>query len=79
MGVKIAVIGLKGLPATYGGVEKYCEELYSGLIKKGYEVTVYSQKSNLNHNECKGIKIKNVDMINIKGFDTFLYAMIAAI
>ena len=78
MGIKVAVIGLRGLPAAYGGIEKYCDELYSGLVEKGYDITVYSRESDSGPAEYKGIKIKRVRVINIKGFDTFIYAMIAA-
>ncbi len=35
------MIGLRGLPATYGGVEKHVEELGSRLAARGHEVTIY--------------------------------------
>jgi glycosyltransferase involved in cell wall biosynthesis len=41
--VKIAMIGQKGMPATYGGVERHVEELASRLVKRGHDVTVYSR------------------------------------
>ncbi len=39
--MKIAMIGQKGLPATYGGVERHCEELGSRLAAMGCDVTVF--------------------------------------
>lgn len=38
--MRIAIIGSKGVPATYGGVERHVEELAKGLVKKDHSVTV---------------------------------------
>ena len=40
-GVKIAMIGQKGIPATYGGIERHVEEIARRLVARGHEVTVY--------------------------------------
>lgn len=42
--MKIAFIGQKGMPASWGGVEKHVEELATRLAKNGHEVTVYSRQ-----------------------------------
>lgn len=78
---KIAVIGVRGVPATYGGIEKHCEELYSILVKSGYEVILYGRKyyNKSNQKEFKGIILKSVPMINVKGIETFIYAFIATL
>ncbi|MBI4568118.1 MAG: glycosyltransferase family 4 protein [Planctomycetes bacterium] len=39
--VRIAHLGLKGIPATYGGVERYVEELAARQAARGHRVTVY--------------------------------------
>ena len=39
--MKIAMIGQKGIPATYGGIERHVEELASRLVARGHEVSVY--------------------------------------
>ena len=40
--LRIAMIGQKGIPAVYGGVERHVEEqLGSRLAAKGHDVTVY--------------------------------------
>jgi len=41
--MKIAMVGQKGMPATYGGVERHVEELASRLVKRGHDVSVYSR------------------------------------
>jgi glycosyltransferase involved in cell wall biosynthesis len=40
--MKIAIIGTRGIPNQYGGFEQFAQNLSSGLVKKGHEVTVYS-------------------------------------
>lgn len=39
--MRIAMVGLRGLPATFGGIEKHVEELGRRLAERGHEVTVY--------------------------------------
>ena len=39
--MKIAMIGLRGIPATSGGVEVVVENLSVNLAKLGEEITVY--------------------------------------
>ncbi|OGI26036.1 MAG: hypothetical protein A2287_00245 [Candidatus Melainabacteria bacterium RIFOXYA12_FULL_32_12] len=58
--MKIAVVGSRGVPATFGGIEKHCEEIYSRLVQMGHFVTIYARKGYIDNriNEYKGIKIK---------------------
>ena len=39
--MNIAIVGAKGIPATYGGVERHVEELAIRLADRGHRVTVY--------------------------------------
>ena len=41
--MKIAMLGTRGVPATFGGVERHVEEIGRRLVDRGHEVTVYSQ------------------------------------
>ncbi len=41
--MKIAMIGQKGIPATFGGVERHVEEISYRLAQQGYSVYVYSR------------------------------------
>jgi glycosyltransferase involved in cell wall biosynthesis len=47
---KIAILGSRGIPATYGGFETIAQELSLGLAREGFEVYVSS--------ESKGFKMK---------------------
>jgi glycosyltransferase involved in cell wall biosynthesis len=39
------MLGLKGIPATFGGVERHVEELSARLAGRGHEVTVYCRRN----------------------------------
>ena len=56
--MKIAILGTRGIPNNYGGFEQCAEHLSVGLVKSGYEVTVYSVNSHVyNKNKFKGVTI----------------------
>ncbi|MEZ7821202.1 MAG: glycosyltransferase family 4 protein [Patescibacteria group bacterium] len=79
--MKIAIIGAKGVPATYGGVERHAEELALGLVSRGHDVTVYSRKwyTKYDGSEYKGIKIKNIGSIKTKNFDTISHVFLSTL
>jgi glycosyltransferase involved in cell wall biosynthesis len=58
---KIAFIGQKGIPASYGGVERHVEELGIRLTQRGYRTIVYTRK---NYNGYSGY-YKGVRVINL--------------
>ena len=39
--MKIAMIGQRGVPATFGGIERHVEELGARLAERGHEVVVF--------------------------------------
>jgi len=39
--VRLAILGTRGVPASYGGFETLAEELGRRLAARGHEVTVY--------------------------------------
>ncbi len=39
--LRIAMIGQKGVPATYGGIEKHVEEIAGRLVQRGHDVSVF--------------------------------------
>ncbi|HEV7350869.1 DUF1972 domain-containing protein [Telluribacter sp.] len=56
--IRLAIIGTRGIPNNYGGFEQAAEYLALGLIKKGFEVTVYNSHSHpYQEKEWKGVKI----------------------
>jgi hypothetical protein len=41
--MKIAFIGQKGIPASYGGIERYVEAVSQNLSQLGHQVFVYTR------------------------------------
>jgi len=42
--MKIAILGIRGVPANFGGSETAVEEIGTRLVRRGHEVTVYCRK-----------------------------------
>ena len=57
--LRIAVIGGRGVPSTYSGVEKICEELFAWFAARGHKITVYCRPQVLagKTGEYKGIRL----------------------
>lgn len=82
--LNIAILGHKHIPSREGGIEVVVEELSARMVEQGYQVTCYNRGGH--HvsgkefdidklNEYKGIKLKTVFTLNIKG----LAAMTASV
>ncbi len=78
---RIAVTGVRGVPATWGGVEHHCENLYSRLAEKGYDITIYARSYYVPQGitAYKGLKIKRLPTLNLKYTDALLHTFISII
>ena len=74
--VRIAVIGPYGLPASYGGIERHAEEIYSRLVGLGHEVTLYSRSSYSEFSRIhRGIRVVRVPVLRVAGWESVFYAL----
>jgi glycosyltransferase involved in cell wall biosynthesis len=56
--LKIAILGTRGIPNSYSGIEEFAEHLSFGLVQKGHEVTVYKASDHPYKNDrYKGAKL----------------------
>ena len=39
MKLKVAILGMRGIPNYYGGFEHIAEYVSAGLVNKGYDIT----------------------------------------
>ncbi len=88
--LRIAMLGHKRIPSREGGVEIVVEELSCRMVKAGHSVTCYNRSGHhINGKEFdtedikkyKGIRLKNVITLNIKGIaavTSSLFACLAA-
>lgn len=77
--MRIAMIGQKGIPAIYGGVEQHVQDLSLRLVKLGHEITVYSRKWYTKDSNIKidGVSIKHAPSINTKHLDTITHTLVS--
>jgi len=54
-GVKIAIVGSRGIPAKYGGAETFAEEISQKLSKLGFEVYVTCESHKFHRDEYNGV------------------------
>jgi len=73
--VRVAVIGLRGIPATWGGIEHHCEQLYTRLAALGYAITIYGRRGYVPPHITwyHGVRVRRTPTIATKYSDTALY------
>ena len=86
--LSIAMLGHKRIPSREGGVEIVVEELSTGMVKTGHNVTCYNRSGHHisgkdfdgeNVKNYKGVRLKNVLTIDIKGLAAMTSSFFAAI
>ncbi len=76
----IVMMGCKGIPATYGGVEKAVEELSVRLMRQGHRVTVLCRS----HYTPKMVHYENVEIVRLptirqKHLEMIVHALLSAL
>jgi glycosyltransferase involved in cell wall biosynthesis len=77
--MKIAMLGLRGIPSSYSGVETSVEELAVRLVMKGHEVTVYCPVSSFPQSSYKGVLLAKVPCIRTPYMETMTGALFSAL
>lgn len=80
--MKIAMIGQKGIPAIYGGVERHVHDLSTRVVQSGHKVTAYSRSwyTGVDTDQTyKGVDIKHIGSIRTKHLDTITHSLLATI
>jgi glycosyltransferase involved in cell wall biosynthesis len=82
--MKIAVIGVKGIPAKQGGIEHYCQALYPKIVEQGHTVDLYARSSYINESwfsiyECQGVRVICLPSLAFRGLDAFTNSALAAV
>ena len=79
--MRIAILGTRGIPASYGGFETFAEHLSTRLVARGHEVTVYCRAHYVSPRqlEYQGVRLKVLPTIRHKYFDTVVHAFLSAL
>lgn len=77
--LSIAMIGTRGLPATYGGVEVAVEHLSRELVKRGHRVSVYGRSAYCDRQlrQMDGIQQIALPQINTKHLEALSHTMLS--
>src|SRR3989339_178711 len=84
--MKIAMIGQKGIPATWGGVENHVDNLSRRLAGLGHEVFVYARSYYVQKKQVDALQ-KAIPQLHVillptvrsKNFDTIFHTLFATI
>ena len=78
--VRIAILGIRGVPANYGGFETFAEQLGRRLVAAGHEVTVYGRDRSVAPGLTThlGMRIVRLPAPRSKYLETVVHSLFAA-
>jgi len=79
--MRIAILGTRGIPASYGGFETFAEHLSTRLVARGHQVTVYCRAHYVSPRQLEfhGVRLQVLPTIRHKYFDTVVHAFLSAV
>jgi len=79
--MKIAMLGTRGVPASYSGFETCVEELGSRLVQRGHEVTVYCRAHHITYREpsYQDMRLVMLPTVRNKYLDTIVHAFLSSL
>jgi glycosyltransferase involved in cell wall biosynthesis len=77
--MKIAMIGTKGIPATWGGIERHVEEISTRMAAMGHDVTVYCRPyyTTTDKPYYKGVRLRKMPTIPTKNLDAIVHTFLS--
>jgi glycosyltransferase involved in cell wall biosynthesis len=77
--MRIAFIGQKGVPATFGGIEHHVEEVGSRLADRGHDVTVFCRNNYVTERPSvyKGMRLVHLPTVASKHLDAIVHSFIS--
>lgn len=80
-GLRIAMIGQRGVPATFGGIEHHVEELGSRLAARGHEVLVYCRTNYAEErlSSYRGMRLVHLPTVSRKHLDAIVHSTISTL
>jgi glycosyltransferase involved in cell wall biosynthesis len=79
-GPRITFVGSRGIPATYGGVERYVEGLSWRLAERGYQVSVYCRPHYASQRGIyRGVQLRHLPCIRTKHLEAISHTLLATL
>ncbi|HXV60630.1 MAG TPA: DUF1972 domain-containing protein [Vicinamibacteria bacterium] len=78
--MKVAILGTRGIPASYGGFETFAEELSCRMAARGHEVTVYcrSHHTPKELRRFRDVRLVVLPTIRRKHTDTLVHTFLSS-
>lgn len=78
--MRIAMVGSRGIPASYSGIEASLEEVCPRLVRRGHEVTVYCASGIASGRTLyAGVKLRKLPAIYTKHLETATRSLFSAL
>jgi glycosyltransferase involved in cell wall biosynthesis len=79
--MRIAILGTRGIPASYSGFETAAEQLAERLTARGHDVVVYCRPHVVDRRikTYKGARLVHIPTVRNKYLDTFAHTSLAAL
>jgi len=79
--LRIAMMGSRGAPASYSGIETCVEQLGSRLVQRGHHVTVYARSHHIAYDRptYRGMRIVKLPCITHKYLETLSHTMLSTL
>jgi glycosyltransferase involved in cell wall biosynthesis len=79
--IKIAIIGIRGIPASYSGFETFVEQISKRLVARGHDVTVYNRSTFVLYKGKRylGIQLVRLPTLPTKHLDSIIHTFIASL
>lgn len=76
---RLALVGTRGVPASYSGFETCAEQLGARLVSRGHRVTVYNRAHHVRYTAptYRGMRLVRVHGIATKHLDTFTHTALS--
>jgi glycosyltransferase involved in cell wall biosynthesis len=76
--VRIAILGTRGIPSSYGGFETFAEELSVRLVARGHDVVVCCRERH-DFPEYRGVRLAYLPAIRHKYFETISHTFLSTL
>ena len=79
--MRIAMIGIKAIPARFGGFETAVDELSRGLVNLGHEVVVYNRAGMSDYPEhlYEGVELVTLPTLKSKNLSTIVHGFLSTL
>jgi glycosyltransferase involved in cell wall biosynthesis len=79
--LNVAILGTRGIPASYSGFETAVEQITSRLTARGHQVTVYCRPHVVDPSirTWKGAELVHLPTLRNKYLDTFVHTLLSAV